>query len=244
MNPLYYLYGLVMSPIVALSLLVFASWVVVLRAFGTSRRTMTKWIRGWDKLALFLLGIRVEIIGAENDRPDETALIVSNHQSMLDIPLAFAVTGGDMRMVSKSSLKYIPFLGWGMSASEYVWVHRSKKESRTAAAHAISRALKSGLSLWVAPEGTRSKDGGLLEFRPGSFALAIEAGVPVQPLVVEDAYRALPKGALVVRPFRTVRVHVLPRVSTAGLKMDQKAELSAQVHQMMQATLAKARARA
>ncbi|MFO7177479.1 MAG: lysophospholipid acyltransferase family protein [Pseudomonadota bacterium] len=154
-------------------------------------------------------GIRVE--GRERAPKGRACVYVANHQSLVDI---LAVYGLRLPFlwVSKIENFRVPFLGWNMYLNGYVPLRRGHLPSIRRMLRVCERALRSGSSLCVFPEGTRSKDGALKPFYRGAFWLAVRAGVPIVPIVVSGTGEILPKGQLGIRP-RPVTVRVLDPIS-------------------------------
>lgn len=240
-NALWKFWGVVSALYLVVTVSMLGIFFFVVRVVTGKRplRWYTKWIHRWIHHAIVPSGIQFEVAGRENDRPEEPAVVISNHQSLMDIPAAFWGLGGDIRMVSKRELMWVPCMGWGMWAAEYIFINRGNAASRKAAVKSMADAVKRGISVWIAPEGTRSRHGGSLgEFRPGSFAMAIENRLPIQPYVVIDAFATLSRYEWIPRPGCRIRTQVLPRIYPRG---DEDAvELMNRVRSEMQAVLVQA----
>lgn len=160
------------------------------------------------------LGLRVQ--GREHIQPGQSYVVMSNHQSLYDIPVVFQALGVPVRMIAKTELFRIPVMGRAMLDSGFVELDRS---NRRRALHSLKvakqRILEDGLSIWIAPEGTRSKDGQLGQFKSGGFHLALEAGVPILPVTIDGSYLAHRSGAWQVQRGVTVGVEVHPPVLAA-----------------------------
>lgn len=136
------------------------------------------------------------------------AVIVANHLSLLDILVLYGLFR-PFKWVSKAEIFRIPFIGWNMKLNGYVGLRRGDRESIKRMMAECRAHLAAGAPLLIFPEGTRSPDGRLQEFRDGAFKLACEAGCPVIPVVISGTYDALPKhGAMLREPMRA-RVRVL-----------------------------------
>ena len=118
-------------------------------------------------------------------------------------------------MVAKSSVFWVPFLGWMMWMADYVGIRRGDAASRARMFETCMAHLRRGSSILMFPEGTRSRDGELREFRRGAFSMAIAAGVPVLPIVIEGTLHALPQGTWVFQQDGRldIRVRVLEPVA-------------------------------
>jgi 1-acyl-sn-glycerol-3-phosphate acyltransferase len=156
--------------------------------------------------------IELEVVGRENLRPGETYLVMSNHQSLYDIPVLFCVLGPNLRMVAKRELFRLPIFGPALEAGGFIEIDRS---NRTAAIRSLKQArdrLAGGTHVWIAPEGTRSRTGRLLPFKKGAFYLAFEAGLPILPVTLRGTRDALPAKGLRSRAGAHVRVVIHPHI--------------------------------
>ena len=114
--------------------------------------------------------------------------------------------------------------------NDFISVDRSAKNSNGAVTKRLKDRFSKGLQMWIAPEGTRSKDGQLQRFRTGAFAVATDAGVPILPLVIHDAYKVLAKKDLLIHPRTKIHVTILPEISTEGFTSDDRAKLAEKAH--------------
>jgi len=148
----------------------------------------------------FRIQLHVEAVQAEFLNKKKSLLIMSNHQSNIDIPLITAAFKGPLRMVAKKSLSEIPFFGWGAKYKGHILVDRSSKNSREQTKlDIIDRIKEKKLSVWLAPEGTRSKDGSLGKFKKGSFKVAIDNNISLLVISIRGAFAANPKSHILVR---------------------------------------------
>lgn len=169
----------------------------------------------WADLALSLAGVQVRVTGEEHLWSHRPAVFLFNHQSALDMPLMIKLVRRDMTGVGKAELRWNPIFGPLLWLAGVAFVDRADgKKAIDALAPAVA-ALKSGTSLVIAPEGTRSATPRLGRFKKGAFHMAMQAGVPVVPVVIRNAGDALPKSGVVVHP-ATIEVVVLPPVETTG----------------------------
>lgn len=169
-------------------------------------------------------------------------VVVSNHESFVDI-LLISHLPWEMKWLSKVEILRIPVLGWNMVLAGDVPVERGTRKSAVKAMRRCAEVLDQKVSVMIFPEGTRSTTSELLPFKDGAFRLAIDAGVPVLPLVVRGTGTALPKhGWRFGRSDAEVRV--LEPVETAGLTVSDVGALNARVREMIQKTRDEMRAAA
>jgi 1-acyl-sn-glycerol-3-phosphate acyltransferase len=134
----------------------------------------------------------------------------------------------EMKWLSKKSIFDIPLLGWMMRVAGDVEVERGNKESARRAMEELRERLGRKLSILVFPQGTRSPDGTVGEFREGAFRLAVEAGVDVVPLALWGTAESLPKGSIAFRETKAT-VTVLAPISTQGLTVEEAPRLAERV---------------
>ena len=159
--------------------------------------------RIWSRVVLFTSGVRVEHEGTEHAAatPATPVLFLATHQSMLDVPAIAIAMPDTLRFVAKRALAWLPFFGWAMLATGgCIFIDRGDREGALRSLRLAGRRIREGHSVLVFPEGTRSPDGTLREFKRGPFHLAAEARVPIVPIVVEGTGRLMPVGALGARP--------------------------------------------
>jgi 1-acyl-sn-glycerol-3-phosphate acyltransferase len=160
----------------------------------------------WSRAVLDNAQIHLEVVGQENLKRGETYLVMSNHQSLYDIPVLFQAIGPNIRMITKRELFHVPIFGRALAAAGFVAIDRS---DRNAAIRSLTNArnlLSGGTHVWIAPEGTRSRTGRLLPFKKGGFYLALQAGLPILPVTLRGTRAALPAKGL--RSTAGARVHV------------------------------------
>jgi 1-acyl-sn-glycerol-3-phosphate acyltransferase len=186
----------------------------------------------WSRPIFWVAGTRLQLDPLPDVDWKRPYLFAMNHQSTLDIPVAFAVLPTNIRFVAKHSLQYVPFLGWYMKRTGMIFVDRS---NRTRAVESLRRAgeqIRAGASILVFPEGTRSRDRKILPFKKGLFALALEAGVPIVPVAIEASGEVLPANAWTHSP-GTIRVKVGLPIPTQGRSEDDREALAREVREAM-----------
>lgn len=149
--------------------------------------------------------------------PRRPYVAVSNHESYADIFLISHLPW-EMKWLSKETIFRIPVMGWMMRMAGDIPLRRGNRDSTLAALAACRDRLSKRVSVMIFPEGTRSRGGDLLPFKDGAFRLAIEAGVPVLPIVVAGTRHAMAKGSFRFQHARAA-VRVLPPVETTGMTL-------------------------
>lgn len=156
--------------------------------------------RKWSGHLLRLAGADVEVVGEANVPLDQSVVFVSNHQSNFDIPLMIAKVPGTKGFVAKVETLKIPIVRTWMRHMKCVFIDRSDIRQQVRTIIEGVQNIKSGQSMVVFPEGTRSPDGSLGEFKAGSLKLAIKSGASVVPVAIINSRGLMPKGAWKIKP--------------------------------------------
>lgn len=163
--------------------------------------------RAWGRAMLFAAGARLVVEGERHLDAAEARVLVANHASYLDIPALLAAFPGQLRFLARSSLIWLPFIGWYLRLAGHFSVDRKDPRQALALVGRMAERMKRrGLSPLVFPEGTRSRDGRLAALKAGALALPVQVRAPVQPIAVLGTHDVLPKGAWVPRRSGTVTV--------------------------------------
>ena len=163
-----------------------------------------------------LAGLDIVVKGKQNLEDFRPAVFCFNHQSSADFFILLKILRRDITGVAKKELEYSP-IGPIFKALGAIFVDRSNKEKAIQALKPAVDALKDGTSIVIAPEGTRSGSKKLGKFKKGAFHLAMKGGVPIIPIVIKNAYQAMPKGSNFFKPTH-IEVVVLDPVDTSGWK--------------------------
>lgn len=190
--------------------------------------------RFWGKTILWVSGIRVTAIGLDRISGITSCIFMSNHQSNFDIPVLLSHLPKQFRWLAKAELFKIPIFGRGMSGAGYISIDRSDRISAFKSLARAAETIRNGTSVMIFPEGTRSKDGRLLPYKKGGFVMAVDAQVPIVPIVIEGTHEIMPKGRLLIRP-RQVTVTFCEKIDTRGFSRETKNKVMDQVRQAMQA---------
>lgn len=172
--------------------------------------------RTWTKWALIACRIRVTVEGLEKVDPYGNYILVSNHASMFDIPVMMNIFP-HIRIMFKKELSYVPFWGQALRWGHHIMVDRGKGSDAMKSIERAANDVRSGGQVLLFAEGTRTRDGKLLPFKRGAFALAGKSGVPLVPVTINGSFRILPKGSFDIRP-AVITVTVDSPIDTAGVK--------------------------
>ena len=189
-------------------------------------------VENWAKALTEKCGVTIETIGREHLSENEARVFITNHRSHYDIPSIVVATGLRLHFITKKELFSIPLFGRGMRALDMIEIDRSDKSKALSSMENAARMVREGRNVLVFAEGTRSKDGKSMQpFKKGGFHLALQAQVPVQPLVVLGSERVLPKHTMGVTP-GTITVKIGAPIPVH--EGDDLSELMEQTRQVMQ----------
>jgi 1-acyl-sn-glycerol-3-phosphate acyltransferase len=181
------------------------------------------------------VGVRVRVLGLERI-PAGVCLFVANHTSSADAPAVVGAIPRRVALILKESLFKFPIVGQAFSSAHFVPVNRSAHDSAVASVEKATEILRAGQSFLIYPEGTRSPDGRLQRFKKGAVVMAINAGVPIVPMVCSGAHRIMEKRSLVIHPGEIV-VEFLAPIESAGYSIEQRDILNERVRAAMAAAL-------
>lgn len=190
----------------------------------------------WAQRLVNLTGARIQVIGKENIPAEGPVLFVSNHQGNFDIPILLGFIDKPKAFIAKKELKKIPILCTWMEYMQCVFIDRGDPRQSLKAINRGAELLKEGYSQVIFPEGTRSEDGTMGEFKPGSLKLALKAKVPIIPVTIKGAYDMMPKGEWKIRAAK-VEVIISPAVLTENLSMKESNELTENVKNIIESNL-------
>jgi 1-acyl-sn-glycerol-3-phosphate acyltransferase len=193
-----------------------APTLVELARGSVERAAIDERARWFGRRVVEVLDVQLEASGAE-DVPSRAVVYMSNHQSHLDIPMLYAtLPSPTIRMLAKTELFRIPLWGRGLRAAEFIEVDRSNHGSAVQSIEQAARLLRDGVSIYLAPEGTRSIDGRIGKLKKGGFHLALGTGAPIVPVAIRGTIDILPRGRRVMRSGQRVRVQIGAPIEVAG----------------------------
>jgi 1-acyl-sn-glycerol-3-phosphate acyltransferase len=187
----------------------------------------------WASLYTWIMpSWRIRIEGREKVRKGATYMVVCNHQSQLDILVAFR-TFFHYKWVSKIEIFKVPLIGWNMSLNRYVKLKRGDKESIDRMMRDCEARLSEGSSVFFFPEGTRSTDGKMKSFKMGAFQLAHKMKVPILPIVVSGTNKALPKYSMNFHGTQKIIMKIFDEMPYESFKDKSVEETAEMVRQFM-----------
>ncbi len=201
------------------------------RGTGSAERFDAR-LMDWSARILRCANLQLDICG--DIPPDsETFVVASNHQSLYDIPVLYQTLKRRLRMVAKAELFRVPIWSRAMRESGMVELDRSDRRRALETLKHAAETIRKGTNVWIAPEGTRSRDGVMGPFKKGALHLAMEAGVRILPITIDGTIKVLPANGWVMTPGLTVRVVVHEPVDPAAYGRKRREELSSHVRSVI-----------
>lgn len=192
----------------------------------------------WAKYVMWLSGARLKVYGKENVPKDEAVLFVSNHQSNFDIPLIMSTIDVPKGFIAKKELEKWPIISMWMRYINCVFMDRGNiRKSAEAIVQGI-QILKSGYSMVIFPEGTRSKGKPVAEFKAGSFKLALKSKVKIVPVTINGSYKLLDANGGKIKS-SDVEVYIHEPIDVTKLSKEEIAELHNKVRDVIVSKLPK-----
>jgi 1-acyl-sn-glycerol-3-phosphate acyltransferase len=181
------------------------------------------------------VGVRIKVKGAEHI-PAGTVIFAANHTSSADAPAVVGAIPRRIAILLKRSLFEYPIVGQAFHLARFIPVDRYNRDSAITSLEKATESLKSGQSFLIYPEGTRSPDGRLQEFKKGTVVMAIKAGVPLVPVACSNAHRIMKKRSMKIYPGE-ILVEFLPPIDTTQYSFEQREALNERLHDELAAGL-------
>ncbi len=177
--------------------------------------------RWFGRRVIEILDVRLTATGSDRVPQGRAYVYMSNHQSHLDIPMLYAtLPSPTIRMLAKKELFEIPLWGRGLRAAEYISVDRSNHDAAMRSIEVAARLVRDGVSIYLAPEGTRSRDGSIGKLKKGGFHLALGTEAPIVPVAISGTIDILPRGGKLMRTGVPVRVTIGAPIPVEGRDLE------------------------
>lgn len=214
---------------------------IVRQAFGKiDRPWVDKTIQIWSSRLLGLARVNYVVVNPHNvaPQPGQSTIIMCNHSSLYDIPVSFkAFPHHSVRMLAKKELSRVPFMGRGMAAAECPFIDRKNRHQAIKDLKAVKQLMESGIVMWIAPEGTRSKNGRLAEFKKGPFITAIDAKATIILIGIRGAFNIIPAKTRHFNINENVEIHIGKPIDASLYTLENKDELIKKAHEEMKTLL-------
>ena len=175
--------------------------IAVLASVFVRRGNGVHWVaRHYSKIIIRISFSSVQVEGLENLTPGEHYIFAANHNSIFDILVLTAFLPVQFRWLAKDNLFAMPIYGWSMSMAGYIPINRSNPREGVRSLQEAAEKISRGVSVVIFPEGTRSKDGLIQDFKRGGFTLATKAGLPIIPISISGTHQVMPTKTFRVTP--------------------------------------------
>lgn len=218
------------APLIIFSTIGFGLVSLLISLFERSGRKQIAVARVWARWLLFGSGVKVKVEGLEKIAPGGSYVFVSNHLSYMDTPVVLANIPVQFRFLAKSGLFRIPLLGTHLTRAGHIPVPRDDARGAVKTMSTAAQIIRErAVSLLIFPEGGRSPDGQLAEFKEGAAYIAIRAGVPMVPIALKGTYEVLPFGSGHVRA-GSVTMRIGDPVPTTEAQLRDRERITAILH--------------
>lgn len=221
---------------IVLATIIFGLTAMLTGFFSKTGNVPHQVARLWARTILFVSRVKLSVRGLDQLNPEQPYIFMANHQSNYDIPALFVGLPVQFRWLAKAELFKIPIFGQGMRGCGYISIDRSNRESAFSSIQEAADRIKSGASVMIFPEGTRSHDGVLLPFKKGGFVLAQGAGVPIVPVVIRGSRAIMAKKKMRIKAGE-ISIEILPEINTLAFADKNKDELMEAVRVKLTAAL-------
>lgn len=165
----------------------------------------------WSRFTCMLFLMRVKVTGRENIDPKQSYVFVANHQGAYDIWSIYGYLNHNFKWLMKKELEKIFLVGWACKKAGHVFVDDSSIAGIKDTIAQSEKTLKDGMSVVIFPEGSRTWDGKMIDFKRGAFMLAAEFKLPVVPLTIDGSFKAMPRFTYLMTP-TTIRLTIHPPI--------------------------------
>jgi 1-acyl-sn-glycerol-3-phosphate acyltransferase len=199
-------------------------------------RIMTK----WAERLLRLVSVEVSIVGEQNIKnvaKDRPVIVMCNHSSLYDMPVIILGLNTSFRFVAKKELYRIPIFGYAIRKAEFISIDRQNHEQAMKDLEDAKAKMLDGITLWMAPEGTRSKDGKLAKFKKGAFHIALDTQAVIVPAVIKDIHKLQAGNTIELYPKQNIEVEICKPIDAVGYTKEERGELILKVRESMLAAL-------
>ncbi|MEP1743341.1 MAG: lysophospholipid acyltransferase family protein [Kangiellaceae bacterium] len=209
--------------------IILASWLGRLSITDVDRRM--KW---WASQLLGLVRVKTHVVGVENmPTKGRRVIVMCNHSSLYDIPVAISALDTSFRFVAKKELFNIPIFGSALKRGGFLSIDRNNREQAVKDLQRAKEQMLNGITLWMSPEGTRSKDGKLAEFKRGGFHIAIETKALIVPVVIKDIHKLQAGDNLDLYLNQSIEVEICKPIDAAEFSLENRRALINQVRAIM-----------
>lgn len=231
--------NLLQAPLFALGTIFFGSLALFASLWDRTGRLQHRIARLWARVSLWCSWSQLTVEGSQHLRVTDPVVFACNHTSYMDTPVLFFSIPGQFRILAKKELWKLPFIGWYLNRSGQIPVDIDNPRATLSSLSGGVKTLRSGMPVFVFPEGGRTPDGKLQPFMNGAAYLAIRAQVPIVPMALGGVYNLLPMHTKHFFP-TPLRLRVGAPIQTKGMNVRDTNALTHQIHSAIAALLGEA----
>ncbi|PHS19085.1 MAG: 1-acyl-sn-glycerol-3-phosphate acyltransferase [Kangiella sp.] len=204
-----------------------------------NRKLIDKIMLQWAKNILGTIHLTLKVSGQENLQVEKNAavIVMCNHSSLYDIPVAIQALNTSFRFVAKKEMFNIPVLGTAIKYAEFISIDRKNHEQAIKDLEKAKEKMLDGITLWMAPEGTRSKDGKLAKFKKGGFHIALDTNATIIPIVIKDIHKVQAGDQMKIFLGQTIDVEICKPIDSKNYSHDSRLQLIEDVRNSMLSVL-------
>jgi 1-acyl-sn-glycerol-3-phosphate acyltransferase len=233
---LYQIYKyIVFFPLLAISICILFFFIFIFFFTASERFVQIAGI-AWTRFNSFITPMFVTVIGKNNINKNQSYVIAANHQSLYDIFALYGWLPVDFRWVMKLELRHVPVLGYYCYKAGHIYIDRSDHQKAIDSINAAKNKISGGTCIVFFPEGTRSMDGELIEFKKGAFKFALDINLPILPVTLVGTRDVLPAGTIGLFPGRAKLILHEP-IEVSGYTEETLKDLMSRVRQSIQSGL-------
>lgn len=180
--------------------LVCSPLVVLVSLFGSHSPLIDRIVKYWGRSIVLAAGIRLSIEGQDRVDWSNRYVLIANHHSYMDIPVLVCAVPQPVRFMAKKSLFQIPIFGWGLKAGGFIPIDRKNRGTAGQSFSLAGERIRKGNTIVVFPEGGRSRQYRMMEFKKGAFLLALKSKLPILPAAIVGNYEVMPATRLRIVP--------------------------------------------
>ncbi|MAZ65735.1 MAG: 1-acyl-sn-glycerol-3-phosphate acyltransferase [Kangiellaceae bacterium] len=223
----------------------FTTFIVVMQTLMNNprnpqiREICDRQLKNWSRRVVRLIRAEVDITDCDKFtfEKGKRYIFMSNHASHFDIPFVYYALNGTIRMIAKKELGDIPLFGRAGRKSEFIFIDRNNRNQAKKDLAAARKLMESGVAIWMAPEGTRSRTGELLPFKKGGFHLAMQTDAIIVPFAIVGAQRLLPADSTRLRLNESIEVKMGVPIDSTDYTASERNQLAQDVYQQIDALL-------
>lgn len=233
-KPFFLLYQLfILIPLVIAATILTALSTIIISYIKSKPLLKTIPPRLWSKLVCFLSFITVKVEGLEQLDKNRSYIFVANHQSIFDIWVIYGWLPNPFSWIMKKELRKIPLVGNACEAAGHIFIDRSNPLAAKKSIEIAERKLTNGNCIVVFPEGTRSHDGNVGQFKRGAFSIANEIDLPIVPITIIGAYERMSRKDFIIKPGKIKMIIHTPIENTTNLSDQETRKLADEIREIV-----------